>query len=110
MTAYNEQTTTGDITSWNRARQIVCDNPIVGAPSIACYEHVATRLPDGTTLEKSVGSLSYAMTDPSVEIPLVDPETFEPSETTMTAGQIWLAMASVYLWLARQRDGEPAAS
>jgi len=24
----------------------------------------------------------------------------------MTAGQIWLAMASVYLWLARQRDGE----
>jgi len=28
----------------------------------------------------------------------------------MTAGQIWLAMASVYLWLARQRDGEPAAS
>jgi len=106
MTAYNEHTETGDITTWHRARQIVCDNPIEGAPSIACYEHQATRLPDGSVIEKSLGNLSYAMTDPSVEIPLIDPETFEPTETTMTAGQIWLAMASVYLWLARQRDGD----
>ena len=108
MANYNEVTESGDITKWNRARQIVCDNPVEGAPGITVYEHEATRLPDGTVIEKSLGSLSYAMTDPTVEIPLIDPTTFEQTETTMTAGQIWLAMASVYIWLAKQRDGESA--
>ena len=105
MAAYKETTKTGDITKWNRARQIVADNPIEGAPSVTIYEHEATRLPDGTVIEKSLGSLSYALTDPTVEIPIIDPTTFEQTEETMTAGQIWLALASVYLWLARQRDG-----
>ena len=108
MANYNEVTESGDITKWNRARQIVCDNPIEGAPGITVYEHEATRLPDGSVIEKSLGNLSYAMADPTVEIPLIDPDTFEPTETTMTAGQIWLAMASVYIWLAKQRDGESA--
>lgn len=105
MANYNEVTESGDITKWNRARQIVCDNPIEGAPGITIYEHEATRLPDGSVIEKSLGNLSYAMTDPAIEIPLIDPDTFEPTEVTMTAGQIWLAMASVYIWLAKQRDG-----
>ena len=105
MSSYNETTESGDITKWNRARQIVCDNPIEGAPGITVYEHEATRLPDGTVIEKTIGNLSYAMTDPTVEIPLIDPDTFEQTETTMTAGEIWLAMASVYIWLAKQRDG-----
>lgn len=105
MANYNETTETGDITKWNRARQIIADNPIEGAPSVTIYEHEATRLPDGTVIEKSLGSLSYALTDPTVEIPLVDPETFEQMEDTMTAGQIWLALASVYIFLAKQRDG-----
>lgn len=106
MAAYKEITETGDITRWNRARQIVCDNPIEGAPGITVYEHEATRLPDGSVIEKTIGNLSYAMTDPTIEIPLIDPATFEQTETTMTAGQIWLAMASLYIWLATQRDGE----
>ena len=106
MANYNETTESGDITKWNRARQIVCDNPIEGAPGITVYEHEATRLPDGSVIEKTIGSLSYAMTDPTIEIPLIDPDTYDQTETTMTAGQIWLAMASVYLWLARQRDGD----
>lgn len=106
MPNYQEETTEGSITKWNRARQIVCDNPIEGAPGITIYEHEATRLPDGSVIEKSIGNLSYAMTDQTVEIPLIDPDTFEQTETTMTAGQIWLAMASVYIWLAKQRDGQ----
>jgi hypothetical protein len=105
MSKYNEQTQSGDIVSWHRARQIVCDNPIEGAPAITCYEYEATRLPDGTVIEKSLGNLSIAMTDPSIEIPLIDPATFEPTAETMTAGDVWRVVASVYLWLARQRDG-----
>lgn len=108
MANYNEVTESGEIHQWDRARQIICDNPVDGAPLITVNEQQAKRLPDGTVIEKSLGNLSYAMTDPAVEIPLIDPDTFEPTETTMTAGQIWLAMASVYIWLAKQRDGESA--
>lgn len=106
MANYNESVSSGDIQQWDRARQIVCDNPVEGTPLITIHEQQAKRLPDGTVLEKSLGSLSYAMTDPAVEIPLIDPATFEQTETTMTAGQIWLALASVYIFLAKQRDGE----
>jgi hypothetical protein len=104
MSNYQEETIAGAITIWQRARQIVCDNPTEGVPSITIYEHEATRLPDGSVIEKSLGNLSYAMTDPTIEIPLIDPATFEQTTQTMTAGQIWLAMASVYIWLAKQRD------
>lgn len=106
MANYKESESEGTITKWNRARQIIADNPIEGAPSVTIYEHEATRLPDGTVIEKSLGSLSYALTDPTVEIPLVDPETFEQMEDTMTAGEVWLALASAYVWLAKQRDGD----
>jgi hypothetical protein len=105
MANYNERSETGNIKIWDRSRQMVLDNPVDGPPQVTCYEYRAQRLPDGTVIEKSLGNLSYVMTDPNIEIPLIDPETFEPTAQTMTAGQIWLAMASVYLWLARQRDG-----
>lgn len=106
MSNYQETTTTGAVTSWRRARQIILDNPISGAPAATCYEQEATRLPDGTTIEKTTDTLRVEMTDPTVEIPLIDPATFEPTETTITAGEVWRAMASLYLWLARARDEE----
>lgn len=102
MANYKETTTEGTITKWNRARQIVLDNPHNSPPSVMCYETEITKYPDESVQEKNIGSLQYSMTDPTVEIPLIDPETFEPTEQTMKAGEIWLAMASVYLWLARQ--------
>ena len=108
MANYREETTEGAINKWRRmSHGTVYNEPV---PRIEMHDEDRTVLPDGTTINSYVGSLTYAMTDPSVEIPLVNPETFEPTAQTMTAGQIWLAMASVYLWLARQRDGEPAAS
>lgn len=105
MSSYKETTESGDITRWNRARQIVCDNPVEGAPGITVYEHEATRLPDGSVIEKSLGSLTYAMTDPTVEIPLIDPETYEPTEATFTAGQFQVMAASVAMWQIRQHKG-----
>jgi len=101
---YKEEIVEGAITKWRRMSHGVVTNSDV--PKIELHDEDVTVLPDGSRISQYVGSLPYSMTDPTVEIPLVDPETFEPSETTMTAGQIWLAMASVYLWLARQRDGE----
>jgi hypothetical protein len=100
---YKEEVVAGEITKWRRMSHGVLTNGEI--PKIELHDEDRTVLPDGTSISQYVGALTYAMTDPTVEIPLIDPETFEPTEQTMTAGQIWLALASVYLWLARQRDG-----
>lgn len=105
MANYNENITTGDIKSWQRTRQIILDNPHDSSPVVTCYEYLAKLLPDGEYSEKSIGNLSYTVTDPTVEIPLVDLETYEEIGETITAVEIWQAIASVYFWLAKQRDG-----
>ena len=104
MANYKEEVVEGSITSWRRMSHGAVFNEAI--PRIELHDEDRTVLPDGKVINSYVGSLTYAMTDPTVEIPLIDPETFEPTETTMPAGQIWLALASVYIWLAKQRDGD----
>lgn len=102
---YREEVAEGQISTWRRARQIVLDNPHEGAPQATCYETDLTVLPNGEYVEKSVGNLTHVMDDLVLEIPLVDPDTLEPIATTFTAGEFALMATSVYLFLARQRDG-----
>lgn len=101
MALYKEQSETGTITQWNRARQIVLDNPIDAPPSAMIYEALAKRYPDGSTSEATINSHSYTLDDPTVEIPIIDPDTYEPTEVTFPAGQFYLLAASVALWLMR---------
>jgi len=101
MALYKEQTSEGTVTQWNRVRQLVLDNPIDAQPSIMAHEYEAKRYPDGSTAEKAVASHSYTLTDPMVEIPIIDPETYEPTDQTFPAGQFYLLAASVALWLMR---------
>lgn len=103
MANYQETVVEGAISKWRRMSHGVIYNSEV--PKIELHDEDRTVLPDGTSISSYVGSLEYAMTDPAIEIPLIDPDTFEQTEQTMPAGQIWLAMASVYIWLAKQRDG-----
>lgn len=103
MANYKEEVVEGAITSWRRMSHGTVFNEVI--PRIELHDEDRTVLPDGKIINSYVGSLSYALTDPAVEIPLIDPETFEQTEDTMTAGQIWLALASVYIFLAKQRDG-----
>ena len=102
---YKETVIEGDITTWRRlSHGSIYNEPI---PRIELFDEDCSVLPDGRVINTPMPySLGYLMTDPSVEIPLIDPATFEQTETTMTAGQIWLALASVYIYLARQRDGQ----
>jgi len=106
MANYQETVVEGAISKWRRLSHGVIYNS--ETPRIELHDEDLTVLPDGKSISSYVGSLSYAMSDPTVEIPIIDPTTFEPTEETMTAGEVWVALASVYLWLARQRDGEPA--
>lgn len=101
---YREEVIEGQISTWPRARQMVLDNPLDYYPSVMCLESQATRLPDGSAIEKFTGNLTHTMDDPTLEIPMVDPDTLEPTATTFTAGDYALRSTSVYLFLARQRD------
>lgn len=106
MANYKEETAEGAITKWRRMSHGTIFNDAI--PRIELHDEDRTVLPDGQTISAYVGNLSYSLTDPAVEIPLIDPETYEPTEATITAGDVWRALASVYLWLARQRDeGNP---
>lgn len=101
---YREEIIEGQISTWRRARQMVLDNPLDYYPSVTCLESQATRLPDASAIEKFTGNLSHTMDDPELVIPMVDPDTYEPTEITFMAGEFALMAMSVYLWLARQQD------
>lgn len=99
---YREEVIEGQISTWRRARQIILDNPHNAAPQATCYETEITVLPSGDCIEKSVDTQSYALTDPAVEIPVIDPETYETTAQTFTAGEFQLMAASVALWMMRR--------
>lgn len=107
MANYQQSQTTQTVTSWTRARQVVADNPIDGPPSVTVHTAVATTVGE-QTIERAGPDLRYTLGDPTVPIPLVDPETYEPTEQTITTGFVWLVLASVFLWLDRQQQEPPA--
>lgn len=98
---YREEIIEGQISTWRRARQMVLDNPHNAVPQATCYETEITVLPSGDYMEKSVATHAYALTDTTVEIPVIDPETYEPTAQTFTAGEFQLMAASVALWMMR---------
>lgn len=104
---YQENIIQSEMTTWRRLSYgSIYNEP---TPRIELFDEDRSVLPDGRIINSPVPqSLSYLMTDPSTEIPLIDPSTYEPTGETITAGEVWLHLASVYLWLARQRD-EPEA-
>jgi hypothetical protein len=102
MPKYKESTSSVDINTWRRATHMILWNEDL--PRVEIHDEDLTVLPDTSTVNKYVGKLDYVMSDPLAEIPIIDPVTFEPTEQTFTAGDFYTMAASVYLWLARQRD------
>lgn len=103
---YKESIISGEMTTWRRlSHGSIYNEPV---PRIELHDEDRSVLPDGRVINNSLPeALTYRMEDPSVTIPMIDPATFEPTAQTITAGEVWLAMASVYIWMAKQRD-EPA--
>lgn len=110
MPLYNQTNSvfTGPITTYQRAEIIVLRNqdPLV----IECHESLRSIYPSGDVQNQPLGILRYTATDMEMEIPLIDPETFEPVPgQTFTAGQFYLMVASIYMHLARERDDKALA-
>lgn len=96
---YMQKTISGDITQWRRASKVELINSDI--PEARVFVQDRTVYPDGTVRDDAGPQLDFKLTDPLVEIPLIDPATYEPTEATFTAGQFQVMAASVALWLMR---------
>lgn len=101
MSKYKESSDTVDKNTWNRASHIILWNSPI--PKIEVHHEEKTVFSDGSSNSNYLGQLNYEMFDPSIEIPIIDPETYEQTEKTFTAGQFALFAASVYIWLDKNK-------
>ena len=100
---YQPSSVTGTVSTWKRAVRIEISNPQNGVPGVVFSEEIATRLPDGTVVTVPSTTISSNATDMTTTFNLIDTETGSVAGT-MTYGQLYDAMYSLYLNLAAQRD------
>lgn len=88
-----------------RASRMECINS--DPPEVRVYVADRQILSTGEVKDINPVQLDHVMTDPSLPIPWINPETYEPTELTFTAGEFQLMAASVAMWRIRQYKGIP---
>jgi hypothetical protein len=119
MSNYKETETTGNVQRWFALRQGVLDNPFGGVPLLTLFEVERTSLDGELIRENQTGrNLSVKVQTPGVNIPFIDPETYEQIldvegnpvpgyyfEDETFAGMV----ASAYIYAARLADAREMA-
>ena len=90
------QETESTATSWLRCWQIVGVNPADAAPALHYYMEQATRLVDGTVLQKPAGVLTGVLTEGNAST------TFEIGGETYTYAQVHKMLYGLMLHLCSQ--------
>ena len=110
---YKETTLSG--TSWTRCRTVVITNPLAGTgpidpstnapfgPTANFHEEKVISI-DGKQTTVDAGSCRKAF-DPAATIPLLNPETGEPTGATVTHAELYAILFSLYMQTAVERDG-----
>lgn len=102
MSKYKQETGTADKQSWKRASHLILWNE--DTPRIEGHHEKRTQYSDGKIINEYLGQLSHVMTDGNIEIPYIDPDTFQQTEQTFTAKQFELMAASIYVWMAENAE------
>lgn len=97
---YKESTLSGS--QWQRCVRVTIDNNYGQTPQITMHEERITVVGE-QQFKENVGAV-YAAFDPDAEIALLDLETGEPTGAVVTHGQIQLAIWSLYMAKAKERD------
>lgn len=106
MDNYQQQAVTG--TTWQRARQIILDNPYGGLPRVSFIEEIRTELSNGMARnEIAPGTLAIEY-QPGYAFPMIDPQTNEPLGFEATSDQLLAMVYSLYMKLAADRDAPTA--
>lgn len=108
MADYREQTLTGN--KWTRSNRVHIENPWGGVPTVTFFEEDISELSNGTRVNTPLGQLVMEFTDPSVVVQLLDPATGDPIPgATITHGELYVALSSLYRQAALSRDAAAAA-
>lgn len=94
---------------WNRCYNIRIENFLGTPPRVAFSEETIFDI-GGTNINKHNRELTLLVDDPNAEIVLRDTTTLEPTSQTMTLGQLYQAILSVYLKVAEERDAMEVAA
>lgn len=97
---YGETPITGK--RWRRAARVIIGNPY-GGPAWITYDEEQMTDVEGDTHAAPCGALGAAF-DPGAVIELIDPVTLEPIGVSMPQSQVYLALFSHFVALARKRD------
>jgi hypothetical protein len=87
---------------WQRCCAINISNQYGRTPQILLQEEILTDI-SGELYQKGAGGINITF-NPAEEIPLLDPVTGAPLGATMTQGQIHVALWSLYMMKAAERD------
>ena len=103
MAEYKESQITGS--EYTRCNQVVISNPLGETPQIQFHESRVVKMAD-RHLTETQGVLQIAF-DADKEVPLLNPETLEPTGQSMTMQQMYVALFSAYIQAAVARDTPP---
>lgn len=100
MPDYKQTTLTG--TEWQRCHTVTIDNPLDGAPAIFFGEESVASV--GSRIIKQNVPGCRKPFSAAESFPLLDPSTNEPTGQTMTHGELYVALYSLYMQTAIERD------
>ena len=100
MADYRETDVSG--TQWQRCCAVHIQNPYGQTPQITLQEEQLTTV-NGQLFQKGAGGINITF-DPNEVINLLNPATGEALGTTMTHGQMYTALWSLYIAKADARD------
>lgn len=114
---YRESNITGS--TWVRCRAVTITNPHESqlvppgpltpgvSPTAYFQEEQVVTLPNNEAILRDIGACQKAF-NPGATIPLLDPATGQPTGTTVTHGELYAILYSLYIQTATERDAGSA--
>jgi len=118
MANYKETNLSG--VSWLRCRAVTINNPLPGMGEfdhltqqhlgpVSYFQEEKVISIDGVQSVMDVGACRKVF-NPTDTIPLLDPETGLPTGTTVTQGELYVILYSLYMQTATERDAAIATN
>jgi hypothetical protein len=100
MPDYKQSDLTG--TQWQRCKAVVINNPLVGPKDVLFQEERVISL-GGQNLRQPLDGCSKKFSTDGI-FPLLDPTTNLPTGVSMTHTDLYVALYSLYMQTAMERD------
>lgn len=101
MPNYKQNSITGE--AYQRANQVVVDNPLGGIPRISFLEQEIITLSDGRVLQNNVPGCAIEFS-PNNTFPLINIDTDVPTGVVVLHSDLQVMLYSLYRYLRNQVD------